>query len=54
LSIPGFEVSKPFVFAGIFPLDTSEYGKLQESIERLSSNDSALSYEYEKSNALGQ
>jgi len=53
-SIPWFSIATPFIFTGVYPLDTSEYGKLQESIEKLTINDSAISYEYEKSNALGQ
>lgn len=53
-AIPGFKIAKPFIFAGVYPLDSTDYNKLQEAIEKLTINDSAISYEYEKTKALGQ
>jgi len=53
-SIPWFKIATPFIFAWVYPLDTNDYNKLLESIEKLIINDSAISYEHEKSNALGQ
>jgi GTP-binding protein LepA len=51
--IPGFKKVKPFVYAGVYPIDTDQYEKLKESFEKLSLNDSAIEYTYEQSNALG-
>lgn len=50
--IPGFESVKPFVFAGVYPIDTAQYDKLKTSFEKLSLNDSAVTYEYEQSKAM--
>jgi GTP-binding protein LepA len=44
---------KPFVFAGVYPIDTDQYDKLKTAFEKLSLNDSAISYEYEQSQAMG-
>lgn len=43
----------PFIFAGVYPVDTEEYGKLKDSIEKLQLNDAALVIEHEVSAALG-
>ncbi|RKW24222.1 elongation factor 4, partial [Candidatus Gracilibacteria bacterium] len=51
--ISGFGEAKPFIFAGIFPMDSSEYPQLKDSIEKLILNDSALSIEPTVSPALG-
>jgi len=51
-SIPGFSESKPFVYAWIYPIETNEYNKLKESLEKLSLNDSAIEYSLEDSKAL--
>lgn len=51
--IPGFKKTKPYVYAGIYPIDTSEYDKLKDSLEKLSLNDSAIEYTIEESAALG-
>ncbi len=53
LSLPGFRVVKPMVYAGIFCKDGSDFNKLREGIEKLKLNDAALSYEPENSTALG-
>ena len=49
----GFKPSIPVVFCGIFPVDSSEFGKLQESLQKLHLNDSSFSFEVETSAALG-
>jgi len=53
LVIPGFKRVKPFVYAGVYPVDTTDYDKLKDSLEKLSINDSAIEYELEDSKALG-
>ena len=52
-SIKGFEVVKPMVFAGIYPVDTEDYEELRESMDKLQLNDASLVYEPESSAALG-
>ncbi|MDD2537048.1 MAG: hypothetical protein PHU61_00995 [Candidatus Absconditabacteria bacterium] len=51
--IPGFKKVTPFVYAGVYPIDSTEYDKLKDSLEKLSLNDSAVEYEMEESGALG-
>ena len=51
--IEGFENVKPMVFAGIYPVDTTEFEELRASMEKLQLNDSALIWEPETSAALG-
>lgn len=52
-AIPGFHHITPFIFAGIFPVDTDEYPKMKESMEKLIMNDASLVIEPEVSPALG-
>ncbi|MEM9417244.1 MAG: translation elongation factor 4 [Bacteroidota bacterium] len=52
-AIKGFEEVKPMVFAGIYPVDTSEYEELRASMEKLQLNDASLVWELETSAALG-
>ncbi|WP_421830460.1 translation elongation factor 4 [Larkinella sp.] len=52
-AIQGFEEVKPMVFAGIYPVDTSEYEELREAMEKLQLNDASLVWEPETSAALG-
>jgi GTP-binding protein LepA len=52
-SIKGFENVKPMVFAGIYPVDTSEFEELRASMEKLQLNDASLVWEPETSAALG-
>jgi len=52
-AIKGFEHVKPMVFAGIYPVDTSEFEELRASMEKLQLNDAALVWEPETSAALG-
>ena len=43
--LPGFKPSKPVVFCGLFPVDSSEYQKLKDGLAKLKLNDSSFSYE---------
>jgi GTP-binding protein LepA len=52
-SIKGFEEVKPMVFAGIYPVDTTEFEDLREAMEKLQLNDASLVWEPETSAALG-
>ena len=52
-ALPGFKPSKPVVFCGLFPVDSSEYQKLKDGLGKLKLNDSSFSYEAESSSALG-
>jgi GTP-binding protein LepA len=49
----GFENVKPMVFAGIYPVETSEFEELRASMEKLQLNDASLVWEPETSAALG-
>ncbi|CAD5251548.1 MULTISPECIES: translation elongation factor 4 [unclassified Imperialibacter] len=53
VAIKGFEDVKPMVFAGIYPVETSEYEELRASMEKLQLNDASLVWEPETSAALG-
>lgn len=48
-----YEPAKPFVFAGIYPIDTDKFEDLRDALDKLKLNDSSLSYEPETSVALG-
>jgi len=52
-ALPGFKQVKPMVFAGLYPIDSSDYEELRDAIEKLRLNDSAFSHEPETSVALG-
>ena len=52
-AIKGFEDVKPMVFAGIYPVDSSDYEELRSSLEKLQLNDASLVWEPETSAALG-
>ncbi len=52
-AISGFENVKPMVFAGIYPVETSEFEELRASMEKLQLNDASLVWEPETSMALG-
>jgi len=51
--VKGFEDVKPMVFAGIYPVETSEFEELRASMEKLQLNDASLVWEPETSMALG-
>ena len=52
-ALHGYKKIKPFVFAGIFCKDSSEFNILRNAMEQVSMTDSAIEYEPEKSNGLG-
>jgi GTP-binding protein LepA len=51
--LPGFREIKPRVFAGLFPVNSEDYGAFRDALSKLRLNDSALRYEPEVSTALG-
>ncbi|PAF50446.1 translation elongation factor 4 [Helicobacter sp. 13S00477-4] len=51
--IEGFIPAKPFVFAGLYPIETNRFEELRDALNKLRLNDSALSFEPETSVALG-
>ena len=52
-AIDGFQEVKPMVFAGVYPIDPSEYENLRTSLEKLQLNDASLTFQPESSVALG-
>src|SRR6188474_108659 len=50
---PGFKELKPMVFAGLYPVESHQYGELREALEKLRLNDASFFYEPETSAALG-
>jgi len=52
-ALPGFKEIKPRVFAGLYPVESSEYDTFRDALGKLSLNDASLQYEPETSQALG-
>ncbi len=52
-ALPGYQEVKSFVFAGIYPTDTTQYETLRDALEKMKLNDASLQYEPETSTALG-
>ena len=51
--LDGFKDVQPMVFAGLYPVVSAEYENLKEALDKLSLNDSAITYDAETSPALG-
>jgi translation factor GUF1, mitochondrial len=51
--LPGFKPAKPMVFAGIYPIDNSEFELIRDAIEKLTLNDASVKVEKKSSQALG-
>jgi GTP-binding protein LepA len=52
-ALPGYQVARPFVYAGVFPSSNDEYPELKDALAKLSLNDAALQYTPENSQVLG-
>jgi GTP-binding protein LepA len=52
-AIPGFRLSQPMVYCGVYPIITSDYAKLGAALEKFKLNDSSVVFEKENSAALG-
>lgn len=52
--LPGYAISQPKVFAGLYPVDASDFPVLREAMEKLQLNDASLTSHMERSHALGQ
>uniref|UniRef100_A0A4W3I3L7 GTP binding elongation factor GUF1 n=1 Tax=Callorhinchus milii TaxID=7868 RepID=A0A4W3I3L7_CALMI len=51
--LAGFKPAKPMVFAGMYPVDQSEYSNLRKAVEKLTLNDSSVTVHRDSSPALG-
>jgi GTP-binding protein LepA len=51
--LPGYQAVRSFVFAGVYPTDTTQYELLRDALEKLQLNDASLQYAPETSTALG-
>lgn len=52
-ALTGFQLVKPMVFAGVFPIENDDFENLREALEKLQLNDASLVFEPESSTALG-
>ena len=52
-ALPGYKEVKPMVFGGLFPVNSDDFADLRVALEKLTLNDSSLTYEAETSAALG-
>ncbi|MHB8380309.1 MAG: translation elongation factor 4 [Acidimicrobiales bacterium] len=52
-ALDGYLDPKPMVFCGIYPIDGDDLGNLRDALDKLRLNDASITYEPEKSHALG-
>ena len=52
-ALPGFQKIQPRVFAGLFPVNSDDFGNLREALQKLRLNDASLYFEPETSQAMG-
>ncbi len=52
-ALPGYRKATPMVYTGLYPVESSDYGRLRDALDKLQLNDASLSYEPETSDALG-
>jgi GTP-binding protein LepA len=52
-ALPGYKQPKPMVFSGLYPINTSDFEELRESLGKLSINDSSFTFQPETSEGLG-
>lgn len=50
---PGFKAAKPMVFAGLYPVESSDFESLNDAIGKLTLNDASVRIEKKSSAALG-
>ncbi len=51
--LPGYRKATPMVFTGLYPVESSDYGRLRDALEKLQLNDASIQFEPETSEALG-
>ncbi|MDD4187360.1 MAG: translation elongation factor 4 [Bacilli bacterium] len=52
-ALPGYQLMKPMVYSGLYPVEPNKYVALKEALEKLKLNDASFSFEPETSEALG-
>lgn len=53
MPLPGYQLMKPMVYSGLYPIEPNKYPALKEALEKLKLNDASFSFEPETSEALG-
>lgn len=51
--LAGYKKVKPVVFCGFYPVERDDYPQLRDALEKLTLNDSSITFEPESSEALG-